>query len=126
MFLTYFHPSLSSPPSFVLSHSVYTTEYTERWPCPLFDILLNKYVPANDIYRFPRLLTTFSSGSRFEFPMALVTKAGQERKMSTELYSFNVRNLFLVSRRIYVSISDISGWRSYSYSVTENVTSSFL
>jgi hypothetical protein len=25
---------------------VYTTEYTECWPCPLFDILLNKYYPA--------------------------------------------------------------------------------
>jgi hypothetical protein len=23
-----------------------TTEYTECWPCPLFDILLNKYYPA--------------------------------------------------------------------------------
>jgi hypothetical protein len=23
-----------------------TTEYTECWPCPLFDILLNKYFPA--------------------------------------------------------------------------------
>jgi hypothetical protein len=22
------------------------TEYTECWPCPLFDILLNKYYPA--------------------------------------------------------------------------------
>jgi hypothetical protein len=22
------------------------TEYTECWPCPLFDILLNKYFPA--------------------------------------------------------------------------------
>jgi hypothetical protein len=38
--------TLLPPPPFVLSHSVYTTEYTERWPCPLFDILLNKYVPA--------------------------------------------------------------------------------
>ncbi len=23
-----------------------TTEYTECWPCPLFDISLNKYFPA--------------------------------------------------------------------------------
>jgi hypothetical protein len=23
-----------------------TTDYRECWPCPLFDILLNKYVPA--------------------------------------------------------------------------------
>jgi hypothetical protein len=23
-----------------------TTEYTECWPCPLFDILLKKYFPA--------------------------------------------------------------------------------
>jgi hypothetical protein len=23
-----------------------TTEYTECWPCPLFDIVLNKYCPA--------------------------------------------------------------------------------
>jgi hypothetical protein len=23
-----------------------STEYTECWPCPLFDILLNKYIPA--------------------------------------------------------------------------------
>jgi hypothetical protein len=34
----------------------------------------------NDMYRFPRLLTAFSSGSRFEFPMALVVKASQDRK----------------------------------------------
>jgi hypothetical protein len=24
-----------------------TTEYTECWPCPLFDILFNKYFPAD-------------------------------------------------------------------------------
>jgi hypothetical protein len=23
-----------------------TTEYTECWPCPVFDIFLNKYFPA--------------------------------------------------------------------------------
>jgi hypothetical protein len=23
-----------------------STEYTECWPCPLFDILLNKFYPA--------------------------------------------------------------------------------
>ncbi len=31
-------------------HSFYAmdtlTEYTERWPCAFFDILLNKYFPA--------------------------------------------------------------------------------
>jgi hypothetical protein len=25
---------------------VVLTEYTECWPCPLFDIFLNKYFPA--------------------------------------------------------------------------------
>jgi hypothetical protein len=54
-------------------------------------------VPANDIYRLPRLLTAFSSESQFEFPMALVTGANQERKIPTELYRSNLRNLFLVS-----------------------------
>jgi hypothetical protein len=28
------------------TQDVGTTEYTECWPCTLFDILLNKYVPA--------------------------------------------------------------------------------
>jgi hypothetical protein len=39
------------------------------------------------VYRFPRFLTTFSSGSRFEFPMALVTKAGQEREKCLQNYT---------------------------------------
>jgi hypothetical protein len=32
------------------------------------------------VYRFPRLLTAFISESRFELPMALVTKASREIK----------------------------------------------
>ncbi len=41
------------PPSTLYSYGYFfirrwvsSTEYTEWWPCPLFDILLNKYFPA--------------------------------------------------------------------------------
>ncbi len=45
----YIHTSIhhSPPPPLFLSLSLcLNTEYTECWPCPLFDILLNKYYPA--------------------------------------------------------------------------------
>ncbi len=53
---------------------------------------------SNDMYRFPRLLTAFSSGSRFEFPVALVVKASQERKFLQNLTVSFKTNLFLVSK----------------------------
>jgi hypothetical protein len=41
---------------------------------------IHSAIASNDMYRFHRLLTAFSSGSRFKFPVALVVKASQERK----------------------------------------------
>jgi hypothetical protein len=66
------------------------------------------------MYRFPRLLTTLSSGSRFEFPLALVVKASHERKFSSELNSFIKKIFFLILYSSYRS-EYIEPMASYSY-----------
>ncbi len=42
----FYHITTGNTVHTVQSRTVQTTEYTECWPCPLFNILLNKYFPA--------------------------------------------------------------------------------
>jgi hypothetical protein len=38
-------PAPPRPNHYPALHGTVHTEYTERWPCPLFDILLDKHFP---------------------------------------------------------------------------------
>ncbi len=102
-------------PCFILWRSRTQTIFQQRDRRRACDCLFNKSDVINDIYRFPQLLTTFSSEIWFECPIALITKVNQERKIRTELYSFIYEIYFLFK----ISITNIRGGQSYGYSVTE-------
>jgi hypothetical protein len=66
----------------IINFFVFFTVYTEQGA-----IVGGNWTPVRviDIYRLPRLLTTFSSEGRFKFPMALVIKASQERRIPLQM-----------------------------------------